>query len=213
MKKIVRTMMGIIMCMALLSNAMSVQNNLIYAKAASHQKTAKKKKAALRAYAKFLAQKKYRIQPKKQEYFFSVCDLNGDRIPEMILYNADSIWGIMGCYGYANGKIKKIKGSINIPCFGQLYELPNRKSFAFFRGGPAVEDFMPYAILEHKIKNNKIKLVHTINRREYTSGKNKCYYDRKAFGIKQYKKIEKSMKLIAIHRNTPKNRMKCGMNK
>lgn len=171
-----------------------------------------KKKAALSAYARILIQKKYNKQMKWKRYCFSICDLNGDHIPEMILYNEASIWGIIGYYSYSNGKTVKIKG-ISYPFFGMLYELPIRKSFAFYRGGPAVKNYMPYTLVEYKIRHNKIKGIHEFSMDEYTNGKKKCFCDGRPCKVKEYKRVEKSLKQIKILENSKKNRIKYGVDR
>ena len=117
-------------------------------------KVESKKKKALKAYAKILHKKKY------SNYYFFVCDMNGDKIPELILASEEGTpLAIEEYYTYSKGKAVKLKGPSEkdgYQTWGTLYTMPSRKSYAFYRGGPANVNGMPYSITEYKIKNNKI---------------------------------------------------------
>lgn len=215
--KVFRMFFAVIMCVAILMNALSVQDNVACAKEAG--KLSVKKKAALSSYAKILLQKKYRNETdsgrKGKDYHFSICDLNGDQIPEMILYRESIIWGIIGYYCYANGKAVKVKGPSgdeSYPCWGTLFEMPKRKSFAFFRGGPAVEDFMPYTILEYKIIKSRIRLVNTVVLYECTDGTNEYFLNGEPCKASVYKNMAKNLKEIPVVPNSKANRKKYGVN-
>ena len=119
-------------------------------------KVASKKKKALKAYAKILHKKKY------SNYYFFVCDMNGDKIPELILADEEGTpLAIKEYYTYSKGKAVKLKapsGEDGYLTWGTLYTMPSRKSYAFYRGGPANVNGMPYSITEYKIKNWKTLL-------------------------------------------------------
>lgn len=203
-----KKMVSIMMVVVILVGAIFAQDS-VDVQAASKKA---RKKAALSAYARILNQKKYQNQKKEGvNYHFSICDLNGDHIPEMILSSEPIIWGIIGYYSYVNGKVVKIK-PCSYPVWGTLYEIPSRKSFALFRGGPAIDDVMPYTIWEYKIIKRKIKWRHTISMDEYMDGKTEYFFDEKPCGAKKYKKIANSMKEIKSVPNTAKNRKKYGVN-
>lgn len=155
-------------------------------------KVKKEKKKALKAYAKILHKKKY------SKYYFFVCDMNGDKIPELIL--ADD-WGtplaIRAYYAYSRGKAVKLKGPSGdekYPVWGTLYTMPSRGTYAFYRGGPADEEGMPYSIIEYKIRNKKIRVANYAFKEVLTNGKTKYYFNGRKCSASQYKKVKKAFK-------------------
>lgn len=134
----------------------------------------------------------------------------------MLLLNDNSIWGIIGYYRYANGKavkIRKASADESYPQWGILYELPDRRSFAFYRGGPATENYMPYVIMEYKVINNQIKLMHTVSLLEYTnSDKEECFFDGKRCKAEVFEEMLKSAKQIKYLPNTKANLSKYEVN-
>lgn len=175
-----------------------------------------KKKAALKAYAKILRQKKYANESNDiSKCHFAVSDLNADGIPELLIASDFNILSINKYYTYANGKavtIKQPNRSDAYPVWGTLYTMPSRKSFALFRGGPAVENVMPYTLLEYKIINRRIKLVNSAACNEYFTGGKKYYLNGKTCSAKTYNKINNARKAsIDLAANSKANRRKSGV--
>lgn len=174
-------------------------------------KVESKKKKALKAYAKILHKKKY------SNYYFFVCDMNGDKIPELILASEEGTpLAIEEYYTYSKGKAVKLKGPSEkdgYQTWGTLYTMPSRKSYAFYRGGPANVNGMPYSITEYKIKNNKIKMVNYAFKLVPDNGKTKYYYNGKKCTAIKYKKLENAFKTaVDCVYNSKTNRKKYHVN-
>lgn len=128
---------------------------------------------------------------------FALVDIDQNGIPELMIQKEGAITGKMLYYTCkkSNHKLVKLKGPStrdNYPCFGSLFQLPSRKSYAFYRGGPAYDDengngIMPYQIMEYKIKKNKIVCVNSVIKNVY-SNQNKAEYSGKYSGKKKVTK-------------------------
>ena len=154
---------------------------------------------------------------KYSNYYFFVCDLNGDKIPELLLADEDlTLFGIKEYYTYSKGKAVKLKGPSDkdeYPGWGTLYTMPSRKSYAFYRGGPAHDNVMPYSIIEYKIKNNQIKIANYASKLVYDNGKTKYYYNSKKCTAAKYKKLKNAFRTkISCVYNSTTNRKKYHVN-
>lgn len=174
-------------------------------------KVERKKKKALKAYTKILHKKKY------SNYYFFICDLNGDKIPELILADEEGTpLAIKEYYTYSKGKAVKLKapsGKDEYPNWGTLYTMPSRKSYAFHRGGPPSESGMSYSIIEYKIKNNQIKIANYALKIVPDNGKTKYYYNGKKCKAIKYKKLENAFRTaVDCVYNSETNRKKYHVN-
>lgn len=146
---------------------------------AAHKVSAGSSQAARKAYAEILLKKKL-LNESGNEYstHFTICDLNADGTPELILgTSGSSVRDATAYYTYQDGKAVKLKISTELfPVYGTLYTIPSRGTFAFTRGGPAYDDdkgngCMPYTVREYKLVGRKIKLANEVNRIKYEFGK------------------------------------------
>ena len=95
--------------------------------------------------------------------------------------------------------------------------MPSRKTYAFFRGGPAYDDekghsITPHIIMEYKIVGRKIKLVNTLSWYDYHKRKDKYYINGKPGTAKKYKAVSKSFgKTVTFYPNSSSKRRKLGV--
>ena len=134
---------------------------------------------ALKAYSKILCKKDNLNESEdKLKTYFSICDLNCDHVPELIVSEGEHILSKKKYYTFENDEVVEIEGPDDdetYPVYGQLYSIPSRETYAFYRGGPGTDDsegngYMPHIIMEYKIQDNKIKLENELLWNEYESG-------------------------------------------
>lgn len=142
---------------------------------------------ALQAYYDLLSQEEYLNDSDEDTIMgthFAICDLNTDEIPELLISGSSNMLDLGEYYTYENGAIKKITGPQEregYPCYGSLYQLPSRNTYAFFRGGPAWEEeedengYMPYILVEYSL-NMEDHQIHMVNYADWSE----CYYGSKA---------------------------------
>ncbi len=148
-----------------------------------------------RCYAEILAKNQFNNDDENIDgCHFAVADLDNNGTPELIVRKNGHILGDTVYYTYRDGKAVEIKGSSGdeaYPVYGNLYLLPDRNSYAFYRHGPASSDengngIMPNLIIEYKIKNDKIICNSVLNHDEYLNGKNVYFKDGKEISAKMY---------------------------
>lgn len=114
---------------------------------------------------------------------FAIVDIDKNGTPELIIQKEGRIPGKVLYYSCKNGKAIKLKApkrDDDFPCYGTLDYLSSRKSFAFYRGGPAYDDengnsIMPHTIMEYKVKGKKIVCVSSVWKNEYLNKKGAKY--------------------------------------
>jgi len=168
----------------------------------SVEASAKSQKKILKSYTKILSKQKFLNEGQNSERpYFAIADLNNDGKPELLIRESFHILSNTYYYTYKKGKVVKIKGPAgdeSYPVYGLLYLMPKRKTYAFYRGGPASDDeklggFMPYTVIEYRIKGKKIKAVNNAAWYKFTSGRNIYYLNGKKCRAKAFKKIYKSL--------------------
>lgn len=171
---------------------------------------------ALQAYSKILLQEDNLNE--EEDYFkshFSICDLNADGIQELIISAANDCRYAKNYYTFENGKIVEIEGP-SYPMYGVLYSLPSRGTYAFYRGGPAVDNFIPHMIEEYKLENYKIKPINFLSFDEYYVDKanlNEYYLNGTRCTAEDYYKIYNSFgNEIEFYANSETNRIRFGVN-
>lgn len=179
----------------------------------------------LQAYSKILLQKQNLNEDEKDDMtYFSLCDINADGIQELIISEKEHILSEKTYYTYENGKAVEVigPGDESYPVYGQLYTMPERETYAFFRGGPAVDDgegngYMPYTILEYKLENHKINLVNDFYWKRYDSGNkagtNEYYLNGDTCTEEDYQEVYRSFEdEIRFYPNSESNRIEFGLN-
>lgn len=128
--------------------------------------------------------------------YFAISDLDWDGTPELIVRENGHILGSTDYYTYENGKAVDIEGPSGdetYPVYGSLYSIPSRGTYAFYRGGPAVDDGMPHTVMEYKLENHKIKLINNAFRYNYLSGskagENEYYLNGERCTAEEYQSI------------------------
>lgn len=180
----------------------------------------------LQAYSKILLQE-YNLNEKEDDLktHFSICDFNADGIQDLILSKEEHILSEKQYYTFENGKVIEIEGPSGneaYPVYGDLYSLPSRGTYAFYRGGPASDDnngngYMPHTIMEYKLENHKIKLINDLYWAEYQfgdkAGLNEYYLNGTQCTAEDYQNIYNSFSnRIEFYANSEKNRMYWGVN-
>lgn len=180
----------------------------------------------LQAYSKILLQE-YNLNEEEDDLktHFSICDFNADGIQDLILSKEEHILSEKQYYTFENGKVIEIEGPSGdeaYPVYGELYSLPSRGTYAFYRGGPASDDnngngYMPHTIMEYKLENHKIKLINDLYWVEYQfgdkAGLNEYYLNGTQCTVEDYQNIYNSFSdRIEFYANSEKNRMYWGVN-
>lgn len=184
------------------------------------------KTKTLQAYSKILLQE-YNLNEEEDDLktHFSICDFNADGIQDLILSKEEHILSEKQYYTFENGKVIEIEGPSGneaYPVYGDLYSLPSRGTYAFYRGGPASDDnngngYMPHTIMEYKLENQKIKLINDLYWVEYQfgdkAGLNEYYLNGTQCTAEDYQNIYNSFSdRIEFYANSEKNRMYWGVN-
>ena len=178
---------------------------------AAEKSNAAKTKHALKAYRKILKKKKNLNEKKDMELpYFSICDMNADGVPELIVSYGENVIYPKKYYTYKNGKAVALKGpkdEDNYPCYGSLVLMPSKRTYAFFRGGPAYDDekgngITPHILMVYKVAGHKIKLLNTFAWDEYADGRNKFRKNGKTCTEDEYMKVYHSLgKTIKFYPN------------
>ena len=194
MKKNIRIILSLILCMAILVSGVTITPS-----------TSQARSKAKTAYSKILKKKKY-----AKETMFAVHDLNSDGTPELLIYTDYNFFGMV-IYTYKNGKVKKLN-TPEYPVYGSLYSSKSRKSFMFYRGGPADDAGMPFTMIEYKFKSGKI--VEKNSFYGYSSGSAEGYYmNGEEISKSKFQSIKKKFnKEVMFLENTAANRKSKGVN-
>lgn len=177
----------------------------------------------LQAYGKILLQEDNLNEGEKEEgHYFAICDINTDGVLDLVLSEGKHILEPKRYYTYEKGQVVKVEEpDDSYPVFGSLYLLPSRGTYAFYRGGPASEDdngngYMPYMILEYKLKDRAIKLVNCVQMYEYQSGskagENEYYWNEEPCTAEEYQSVYNNFgKEIEFCPNSEANRLNWGI--
>ncbi len=117
-------------------------------------------KAVRDRYAEILSRKKYKN--KKGDFegcHFAIFDMDFNGIPELAIWEEGFLMSGTEYFTYENGDVVKLtgpKGDEEYPADGGLYLSPERKRYAYMRGGTMETAWN--LIMEYKIKDRKIVL-------------------------------------------------------
>lgn len=139
---------------------------------------------------------------------FSIADLNGDGMPELICDEDGSPVTKNDFYTFRDGKAVKLNANkMQVARYGSYMISPERKSFCIYRGGPATTEGMPYEYTEFEIKNDVI-----VEKNDYYGNKNpdgswKCVDKSGKISYEEFKKVADSFKSVSSYQNNESNRV------
>ena len=139
---------------------------------------------------------------------FSIADLNSDGIPELIYDENGTPVSGDDFYTYSNGKTVKLDSSgMDIERYGSFMVSAERKTFCFFRGGPATDEGMPYDYIEYEIKGSAIVVKNSYFGLKKTEGTWTCRDKSGSISYEDFKKITDTFTSIKIYQNNESNRV------
>lgn len=198
---------SIILALALVVNSMTLINTK---SADAATKTGQAKKAYMRLLSNYKTNPEFRDYAKyeqtKNDFSFTLCDITGDGIPELILreYSVDPC--IYWIYTYHNGNLKKLK-KMDYYSGGMLFEIyPKVHIVCGSEGDSYRSDFIYYKLSEGKIKI----IARTKGKNRYIKGKKvaKNKYKKFVTKLKKGKKISESNGTLKFRSNNAINRNK-----
>ena len=139
---------------------------------------------------------------------FSIADLNGDGMPELICDEDSTPVTIDDFYTYKEGETVKLDtSSMDIPRYGNYTASETRNDFCWYRNGPSTTEGIPHEYVEFEIKGNAIVKKDHYYANEKADGTWDCVNDSGKISREAFEAFAASYTGVKIYQNNESNRV------